>query len=163
MQSPKLHSRWSLSLLFVAVICLCPPYGNAAEVHLSRGQTIYVPIYSHIYGGDQERPFYLATICSIRNTDPNRSITLEAVDYHDSDGKILRSYLTAPVVLKPLASIRYVVKESDKSGGSGAKFIVRWKADAKVNPVIVEGIMIGTKMGQGISFVSRGQVIRETD
>ena len=63
--------------------------------------------------------------------------------------------------MKPLASTRYIVPESDRTGGSGANFIVRWEADTEVNKAIVEGIMIGTKMQQGISFVSRGQVIKE--
>lgn len=161
MKKRRLHSTLALLFVVVAAICSGPPHSRADEIRLSHGQTVYVPVYSHIYGGDQERPFYLTAICSIRNTDPNRSITIELVDYYDSEGKMLRSYLKSPVVLKPLATGRYVVKESDKSGGSGAKFIVRWQADAIVNPAIVEGIMIGTKMGQGISFVSRGQVIEE--
>ena len=161
MKKHTLHSILVLFVVVVAALWFGPTRSRADEIRLSQGQTVYVPVYSHIYGGDQERPFYLTAICSIRNTDPNRSITIELVDYYDSEGKLLRSYLKSPVVLKPLATRRYVVKESDKSGGSGAKFIVRWKADAKVNTAIVEGIMIGTKMGQGISFVSRGQVIQE--
>jgi hypothetical protein len=35
------------------------------------------------------------------------------------------------------------------------------KSEFKVNPPIIEGVMIGTHSGQGISFVSRGQVIKE--
>ena len=152
-----------VTLIASAVVALCPLVGEAGQIRLSRGQTVYVPIYSHIYGGDRERPFYLTAICSIRNTDPDRSITIEAVDYYDSDGKLIQNYLKAPVVLKPLASSRYVVKESDTGGGSGANFLVRWKSNNPVNPAIVEGVMIGTKMQQGISFVSRGQVIAERE
>ncbi|MBT8364361.1 MAG: DUF3124 domain-containing protein, partial [Deltaproteobacteria bacterium] len=48
--------------------------------------------------------------------------------------------------------------EDDKAGGSGANFIVVWKSESQVNPPIIEGVMIGTHSGQGISFVSRGQV-----
>lgn len=161
MQKPRFRLTLIVFFIISAVIGLCPLVGEAGEIRLSRGQTVYVPIYSHIYGGDRERPFYLTAICSIRNTDPNRSIIIEAVDYYDSDGKLLQSYLKAPVVLNPLASSRFVVKESDRGGGSGANFLVRWKSDNPVNPAIVEGVMIGTKMQQGISFVSRGQVIKE--
>ena len=127
----------------------------------SRGQTLYVPVYSHIYSGDRERPTYLAATVSIRNTDPNRAIQLESVDYFDSEGKLLRRYLEKPITLKPMASTRYVVSESDKAGGSGANFIIRWKSDALVNAPIAEGIMISTASQLGISFTSRGQVIRE--
>ena len=134
---------------------------SASEIKLSRGQTVYVPIYSHIYSGDRERPFLLTAILSVRNTDPAHSITISTIDYYSSDGKLIKKYIDRPVELKPLASARYIVPESDSSGGSGANFIVKWKADSEVNNVIVEGVMIGAKMQQGISFVSRGQVIKE--
>jgi len=134
---------------------------SASEIRLSRGQTVYVPIYSHIYSGDRERPFLLTAILSVRNTDPIHSVTISTIDYYSSDGKLIKKHIDRPVELKPLASARYIVPESDSSGGSGANFIVKWKADSDVNNVIVEGIMIGTKMQQGISFVSRGQVIKE--
>jgi hypothetical protein len=81
------------------------------------------------------------------------------VDYFDSQGKLVRRYLDGPVSLAPMASTRYVVGESDKAGGSGANFIVRWEADQPVNPPITEGIMISTASQLGISFTSRGEVI----
>ncbi|MCP4295966.1 MAG: DUF3124 domain-containing protein [Proteobacteria bacterium] len=128
---------------------------------MSKGQSIYVPIYSHIYHGDKERPFDLAATLSIRNTDPKTPITILSVDYLNSEGELLKRYLAKPLVIKRLASLRYVIKSSDKSGGSGAKFIVRWKTKKSVNPPIVEAIMISTKSQQGISFISRGRVIKE--
>lgn len=151
---------WFACLLAVAWTSITVQSVSADE--LSQGQKVYVPIYSHIYSGDRENPFLLTAILSVRNTDPGHAITFTAVDYFDSDGKLLRRYLQKPAELGPLASIRYVVGESDKSGGSGAKFIVEWRAASKVNPPIMEGVMIGTNMQQGISFVSRGQAIYET-
>jgi hypothetical protein len=59
-----------------------------------------------------------------------------------------------------LASTRYIIAEGDKTGGSGANFIVVWKSENKVNPPIIEGVMIGTRSGQEISFVSRGQSLK---
>jgi hypothetical protein len=137
------------------------PAASADAVSLSNGQTLYVPGYSHIYSGDQERPVLLAVTVSIRNTDPVRPIVVNAVDYYDSDGKRVKKYIDSPVALGPMASIRYVVPESDKAGGSGANFVVRWKSSQPVNPPIVETIMISTRMQQGISFTSRGRVILE--
>ena len=132
---------------------------TAAEPVKSTGQTLYVPVYSHIYSGDRERPVYLAATISIRNTDPANGIRLTRVDYFDSEGKLLRRHLDKPVVLGPMASTRYIVGESDKAGGSGANFIVRWEASAPVSPPIAEGIMISTASQLGISFTSRGWVI----
>ncbi|MBW2709352.1 MAG: DUF3124 domain-containing protein [Deltaproteobacteria bacterium] len=135
--------------------------GAASEMFMSKGEAIYVPVYSHIYSGDREHPFYLTATLSVRNTDPKHAITILSVDYYDSKGKLLKPYLENPVILKPLATNRYIIKESDKSGGSGANFIVKWKSSVKVNAPIVESIMISTKTQQGISFISRGRVIQE--
>jgi hypothetical protein len=147
-------------LLASALISVC--VASAEEVQVSKGQTLYVPIYSHVYSGDKEQPFLLAAILSIRNTDPDKPMTIVSVVYYDTDGKQVKAYLDQPRQLPALASTRFVVPESDTSGGSGAKFIVEWKADVQVTPPVVEAVMIGTKMGQGISFVSQGRVIKET-
>jgi hypothetical protein len=132
-------------------------------IMLSKGQTIYVPAYSHIYSGNRERPFLLTVTVSIRNTDPKQSIKITTVDYHETQGNLLTKFMETPVTLKPLESIRYVIPEKDKDGGSGANFIVEWKSDKFVNPPIVESIMIGTRSGQGVSFISRGQAISTTE
>jgi len=58
-----------------------------------------------------------------------------------------------------MESVRYIVPEDHRSGGSGANFIVEWESDKPVNPPIVETIMIGTQDQQGISFTSRGREI----
>ena len=131
----------------------------AADMRLFKGQTVYVPVYSHIYSGDREQPFYLAATLSIRNTDLKQAITLTAVDYYDSEGKFLKHYLEPPLTLNAMASKRYVVHESDKSGGSGAKFIVRWQSNQPVAEPLIEAVMISTKTQQGISFTSRGRVL----
>jgi len=132
-----------------------------SNIELSKGQTVYVPAYSHIYSGDAEYKFLLAVTLSIRNTDPKNPLTVISVDYFDTDGKLIKKYLEKPMTLAPMSSTRYVVKESDESGGSGANFIVTWKADQAVHFPIIESIMIGTRSQQGLSFTSRGQVISE--
>jgi hypothetical protein len=60
-----------------------------------------------------------------------------------------------------MASTRFILTEGDTTGGSGANFLVTWQSRTKINPPLIEGVMIGTRSGQGISFVSRGQVIDE--
>ena len=128
---------------------------------VSKGQILYVPVYSHIYIGDRERPFLLTVTLSIRNTDRNFPITIQKVVYYDSNGKPLNAYLDKPMALEKLSSTRFVVRESDKSGGSGASFMVEWESDQAVSPPLVETIMIGAQTQQGISFTSRGLVIEE--
>jgi len=146
-------------LLILMAGILNPEVSSAEDIQLSTGQTVYVPIYSHIYSGIKARPFDLAAILSIRNTNLKSSIYLISVNYYDSEGDLIKDYLAAPMNLNALASTRYIIAEDDKAGGSGAKFIVRWRSENPVNPPIIEGVMIGTHSGQGISFVSRGQGI----
>jgi hypothetical protein len=131
------------------------------EPNLSKGGTVYVPAYSHVYHGDKEHPFYVAAALSIRNTDPEHSITIVEMNYHDAKGQLLKKWLEKPVQIGPQASEEVIVKESDKSGGFGAHFIVKWKAGHEVNAPIMESVMIGSSGQQGISFTSRGQTLRE--
>jgi len=146
--------------VFLSVCFFSSPLLQAEEkIELSDGQIIYVPAYSHIYSGNNERPFLLTVTLSLRNIDPAHKIQITLVDYYETQGRRLKKFIDKPVVLGPLQSLRYVIPESDKSGGSGANFIVEWKSDKPVNPPIVESIMIGTQTQQGISFTSRGRVI----
>ena len=156
-------TRRLLSALFFLLVAGIFVSASKADsgIALSAGQTVYVPIYSHIYSGLKGRPFNLAATLSIRNTDPKHAITLVSVKFYDSDGKLVKKYLDKPAELKAMASTRYILTESDAGGGSGANFLVKWASKTKVNTPLIEGVMIGTRSGQGISFVSRGQVIDE--
>ncbi len=148
-------------LLSLTTICFFSPLHLHADdkMGLSNGQKIYVPAYSHIYTGNRERPYLLTVTLSIRNIDPSNPIRIVLIDYYQTEGKLLKKYIDNPVTLNPLGSLRYIIPERDKAGGSGANFIVEWKSDRTANPPIVESIMIGTYGQQGISFTSRGQVI----
>jgi len=152
------HFIYGSIFLFICFFSSLPLQAEE-KIGLSDGQTIYVPAYSHIYSGDRERPFLLTVTLSIRNIDPGDQIKITTVDYYETQGKFLKKYLDKPVILNPLESIRYIIPERDKSGGSGASFIVGWESDKFVNPPVVESIMIGTESQQGVSFTSRGQVI----
>ncbi len=153
----------AVSVCIAVVLFWCGGAVAETDTGLSSGQTVYVPIYSHIYCGNKEQPFDLAATLSLRNTDTKSPITILSVKYYDSNGTFIRSYTDHPVRLPALASMRFVVKESDKTGGSGASFIVVWKSDAKVNSPVIESVMIGTKNQQGISFTSRGQPIHVSE
>jgi len=145
----------------VAALALLLPatFAAAQETGRSKGQTIYVPAYSHIYSGNREQPFLLTVTLSIRNIDPNHAITVNVVDYYETQGKLLKHCINKPFQLGPLESFRYIIPEKDTSGGSGANFMVEWNAKENTNPPIVETIMIGAQFQQGISFTSRGRVV----
>lgn len=151
-----------LALTFCLFVAICAGSATADDQSgLSTGQLVYVPAYAHIYHGTQKKPFYLSITLSVRNTDPRKSITVTAMDYYDTKGALITRHLTAPVILGPLETVEVVVEEKGESGGSGDNFLVRWHADQPVNPPLVEAVMIGTASAQGISFTSRGVVVRE--
>jgi hypothetical protein len=154
-----------LLAIFLFSACAAVPASSwalTAEPRLSKGQTVYVPAYSNVFSGPKRLPFQLATTLSVRNTDLSAPLRITSIDYHDSNGKLVRRYLGKALALSPLASTYVHIEEKDVSGGFGANFIVRWDADRVINAPIIECVMIGATSGQGISFVSPGQEIRES-
>lgn len=157
----------SLSLGGVLFGTFAIGFAMASLVHadagpsVSTGQTVYVPANSHVYVGDRGHSFNLAVTLIIRNTDLAKHITLASIEYHDSHGKLVKSYLEKPRRLAPLASTDVFLRESDVSGGIAPNFVVRWISEQPVNEPIMESVMIGARSGQGISFVSRGKAVLE--
>jgi hypothetical protein len=129
---------------------------------LSQGETVYVSIYSNVHAGPKGTPFLLSAMVSIRNTDPKNEITITGADYYDTDGKKIESYIKSPIRLKPLASTFFNIKEYDNRGGPGANFLVKWNSKKLVNQPIIEGVMLGLRSGQGVSFICPGQILIET-
>ncbi|MFZ5907692.1 MAG: DUF3124 domain-containing protein [Nitrospirota bacterium] len=152
------HKNKSLLYALLFAITLFPLFAGAeTPPGLSSGETLYVPIYSNVYSGPKGNPFQLATMLSIHNIDPTYSLTLLKVDYYDSNGKFIESYAKKPLVLKPFTHTFYYLKEYDTRGGSGANFLVTWRAEKKINQPIVEALMLDTRAG--LSFSSPGRVI----
>jgi len=122
--------------------------------------SVYVPIYSDIYSRSKDIRFLLTATLSIRNTSFVDTMIIREIDYFDTKGVLIRDYLDHPIYLVPMASIDYVIDEEDRSGGSGANFIVIWSAkNHKLNPVI-QAVMISTNGQQGVAFTTEGQSIK---
>jgi hypothetical protein len=170
--------RFLYCCLFIAVIVLTgctssepppPPVAQLKTVTLDNtikiiaGQTVYVPIYSHIYMWEQTRTTDLTATLSVRNTDLTHPIIISVVNYYDTNGKLVRKYLEQPVELGPLAATDFVINQEDTRGGSGASFIVEWVAQQRVSTPVIEAIMINTSGNQGLSFVSPGRVIKSQE
>ncbi len=148
-------------ILLAALLTPESSWAASSGARLSKGQTVYVPVYSNVFTGPRKLPFQLATTLSLRNTDLSASILVTSIDYYDTTGKLVRRYLEKPLALGPLASSFVHIEEKDVSGGFGANFIVRWSANKVINAPIIECVMIGATSGQGISFVSPGQEIKD--
>lgn len=148
-----------MAMSILTAFCVLSVQPALSEIMRLRGQTVYVPAYSHIYHGTRQSPFFLTVTLSVRNTDVKNPITISCVDYYDTGGKLIKSYLKNELKLNPIGSVEYVILESEQSGGAGANFIVRWKSEQKVTEPVIETVMIGTSAQQGISFSSRGTAI----
>lgn len=130
-----------------------------AEVVLSKGQTLYVPIFSKISLGGRNRSLSLSATLSICNTDLYHKITILSIQFYDDKGKLIREHLEKEVELEPMASLNVFLSEAENNGGIGANFLVKWQSSVLVNKPLVECVMIGTQSGQGISFGSVGHEI----
>lgn len=158
MLSLMFYGHRILMYTLVLLILLFPVFVKAdTGKGLSSGETLYVPVYSNVYSGPKANPLQLAIMLNVHNTDPEHAITIVQVDYYDSNGKFVESYIKKPVTLKPFNHTYFYLKEYDTRGGPGANFVVKWRAEKKVNQPIIEALMFGTKAG--ISFTSSGQII----
>ncbi len=134
---------------------------GAYGIEIVDGQTVYVPVYSHIYA-DGGKPHLLEATLSIRNLDPNHAISIKSVQYFDTNGSLIKEYLDGEMHLNPLATTAFLVENSDVRGGSGANFIVVWDAEEAVYEPLIEAIMVGFfEGGRSISFSSPGRALIE--
>ena len=133
---------------------------------LSSGQSIYLPVYSHLYHGEvnpktgKPSETLVSTHVSIRNTDMKTAMKITSARYYNTDGKLLREYLPAPRTIPPLGTHELFVPRSDSSGGSGANFIIDWNTERPVNPPLVEALHADIREARTLLFVTTGQPIQ---
>ncbi len=122
------------------------------------GEILYIPVYSSIYH-QSDRTFDLTATLSIHNIDINSDITVIKINYYNTDGDLVRSFSKNDIVLNPLQSKQFVIKQTDISGGTAAKFIIQWVSEKQVLKPMVEAVMISTSAQQGISFKTESRII----
>lgn len=118
----------------------------------------YVPVYSHVYISENKY-VRLSISLSIRNVDPVKDLYIESIDYYNTDGKLVKQYLSQPHILKPMATIDYVVNLEDMTGGNGAKFLVNTASKDKTYNPVIQAIMINTLGNSNLCFLTQGQII----
>ncbi len=157
----KSRNRWCLvGAVLVALISAVGQVSAQEPRPLSRGQSLFLPIYSHmLYGnlGKSGKASYvlLSALVSIRNVDPKRSLRILSARYYDTHGKLLGERLPSPVVLPPLGTQELFVELNDASGGSGANFVVRWEAEAPMNPPSIEALHANMDGGKAVIFTTQ--------
>ncbi|MEN6585202.1 MAG: DUF3124 domain-containing protein [Sulfuricella sp.] len=135
---------------------------------LSRGQTLYLPIYSHVWHGDLDKAgvplkSLVSALVSIRNTDMARSIRIMSARYYDTRGKLLNEYVSTPKTIAPMATYEMYVERKESAGGSGANFVISWQADAPANPPIVEALHADIQGHRTLSFITTARLLNTED
>jgi hypothetical protein len=130
----------------------------------SLGQSLYLPIYSHVWHGEMDRKgqpmkTLVSVSVSIRNTDPAKSIQVSSAQYFDTDGKKIKEYVTAPKTIGPMGTYELFVPRSDDTGGSGANFVISWKSDTPSSLPIVEGFHANLAVGRSIAFTTAARPV----
>ena len=136
------------------------PEEGTPGIEIVEGQTVYVPVYSHI-NADGGKRYLLETTLSIRNTDPDQPISIKSVKYFGTDGEMLREFVDGAMPLAALATAEFLVEKQDVSGGSGANFIVQWDAEEPVYEPLIEAVMVGFAGPKGFAFTSPGRVLAD--
>jgi hypothetical protein len=140
----------------------------AQEVRaLSSGQSIYLPIYSHMLYGNVGKSgkvsqVLLSALVSIRNTDGQRPLRILSARYYDTHGKLLSERVPKPVVIPPYGTHELFVELNDASGGSGANFVIKWDAETPINPPLVEALHANMDGGKAVIFMTQSVPIYDT-
>lgn len=155
------------TLLALLLLQVAP--GRTEEPGLSPGQTLYLPIYSHVWHGnrviDGRYPMKnrMSVLVSIRNTSLRKPIRLLSARYYDTDGKLLREYVEAPRTIGPLGTLELFVEQRESEGGSGANFVIQWDASLPTNPPLVEAVHVDIQGSRTLSFITTGRPILADD
>lgn len=151
--------------ILVALLPLLAAFNVLAQEALSKGQTVYLPVYSHIYQGSYDRKgnadkVLLSAMISIRNRDPKRAIQVTSARYYDTGGRLLREFVGQAKTVPPFGTMELFIERHDDSGGSGANFAVVWEAETPANPPALEAVHATLEGGRSIMFTTTGSPIR---
>ncbi|MBR0713467.1 DUF3124 domain-containing protein [Bradyrhizobium liaoningense] len=130
------------------------------KAELSTSGGFYVPAYSSVAMSQGKLRVDFSVTLSVHNASETQPLVVKRISYFDTAGKMVESYLKAPVALKPLATISVFIPTDDVRGGTGANFIVDWAATGEITEPVVEALMVGGIANAHYAFVSQGRPTR---
>lgn len=133
---------------------------QSPTLHKSKGQVLYVPVYSNIPFYDQKFIYDVSAVLAIHNTDFHSPIYITCVNYLNTKGMMVAKFLKERVKVMPMETKTFFVPEKDTSG-VGANFIVEWVCDSIVSTPKIETVMIGVSSSNSVSFISTATILRE--
>ncbi|MFA6063258.1 MAG: DUF3124 domain-containing protein [Gallionella sp.] len=137
-----------------------------AGEEVSTGQSVYLPIYSHIWHGDrageEKSPAksLVSVLVSIRNTSLKTPIRIFSARYYSTEGRMIRDYLAKPATLNAMGTLELFVERKESVGGSGANFVIQWDAAVATNPPMVEAVHADIRGGShALTFITTAHPI----
>jgi Protein of unknown function (DUF3124) len=122
--------------------------------------SVYVPVYSSVAMSQGKLRADFSVTLSVHNASETKALVLKRIAYFDTTGKLVESYLKAPVALKPFATVEVAIATTDVRGGTGANFIVDWAATGEIAEPAVEALMVGSVGPGHYAFISQGRPIK---
>jgi hypothetical protein len=120
----------------------------------------YIPVYSSVSMSQAKLRADFSVTLSVHNTSETRPLVLKRIAYFDTSGKIVESYLKAPIALKPFSTVEIFIATADIRGGTGANFVVDWAATGDIAEPAVEALMVGGVGSGHYAFISPGRPIK---
>lgn len=123
---------------------------------LAKGRT-FVPLHSTLIGQGGVTRLNFSGSLSVHNTSATDVLAVEKIDYHSGAGALVESYVSAPIYLKPYASMQVVIAQDDVRAGVGASFTVDWATPPGSDEPSVEAVMASFVGTRSYSFLSPGR------
>ena len=122
--------------------------------------SFYVPAYSSVSMSQGKLRADFSVTLSVHNASETRPLVLRRIAYFDTGGKMVESYLKAPVALKPFSTIEVFIPTTDVRGGTGANFAVDWAATAAIAEPVIEALMVGGLGSGHYAFITQGRPVK---
>ena len=120
----------------------------------------YVPVYSSVSMSQGKLRADFSVTLSVHNASETRPLVLKRIAYFDTAGKLVESYVKAPIALKPFSTVEVFIAATDVRGGTGANFVVDWAATAEIAEPAVEALMVGSVGNGHYAFITQGRPIK---
>jgi len=133
-----------------------------SSVDLQKKETLYIPVYSHVYTSNDKYERMGITL-SIRNTDSLQKMLIQHISYYSTTGDLIEVFIDTAHILKPMASIDFIVDLRDMRGGSGANFIIEWAGSENLSTPIIQAVMVNNSGNRAFSFITNGYTIKTDD
>ena len=154
MRSAEAQTGSNIEQTFANSLTAVPPE------NLGVSGAFYVPVYSSVSMSQGKLRADFSVTLSVHNASETRPLVLKRIAYFDTAGKMVESYLKAPIALKPFSTIEVFIPTSDVRGGTGANFVVDWAATGEIAEPAVEALMVGGVGNAHYAFISQGRPIK---